>query len=114
MHKGLENRSALKPEYVRGMDLLVVRELVGGAYFGRKHLGKTRAFDVIEYDVAQIERVLNFAFEASLKRKRKVTLAQANVLLTSVLWKSVWGQGAVQISLGPMRRLRMRTPSPCT
>jgi 3-isopropylmalate dehydrogenase len=91
VYKGLENRSALKPEYVRGMNLLVVRELVGGAYFGKKQLKKTSAFDVIEYDATQIDRVLRFAFEASLERRRHVTLVhKANVLSTSVLWKSVW------------------------
>jgi len=89
--KGLENRSAMKPEQIKGMDLLVVRELVGGAYFGKKELKDDSAFDVIEYDAAQIERILVFAFEAALKRSKRVTLVhKANVLLTSVLWKRVW------------------------
>jgi 3-isopropylmalate dehydrogenase len=91
VYKGLENRSALKPGYIKGMNLLVVRELVGGAYFGRKELKKASAYDVIEYDVKQIERVLRFAFQAALARRRHVTLVhKANVLLTSVLWKKVW------------------------
>jgi 3-isopropylmalate dehydrogenase len=92
VYKGLEDRSALKPEYIKGMDLLVVRELVGGAYFGKKDIKPgVSAYDVIEYDVAQIERVLHFAFKAAMGRKRHVTLVhKSNVLSTSVLWKSVW------------------------
>ena len=92
VYKGLENRSALKPEYIQGMDLLVVRELVGGAYFGKKDIKPgVSAYDVIEYDVAQIERVLHFAFKAAMGRKRHVTLVhKANVLKTSLLWKEVW------------------------
>ena len=91
VYKGLENRSALKPEYVKGMDMLVIRELVGGAYFGAKKLTKTSAYDVISYDAKQIERVLHFAFQAAMKRNKHLTLVhKANVLLTSVLWKKVW------------------------
>jgi 3-isopropylmalate dehydrogenase len=91
VYKGLENRSALKPDYIKGMNVLVVRELVGGAYFGKKELKETSAFDVIEYDAEQIERVLRFAFRAALERKKHLTLVhKANVLLTSVLWKNVW------------------------
>jgi len=91
VYKGLENKSALKPDYIKGMNMLVVRELVGGAYFGKKELKETSAFDVIEYDAAQVERVLRFAFQAALERKRHLTLVhKANVLLTSVLWKNVW------------------------
>jgi 3-isopropylmalate dehydrogenase len=91
VYKGLEKRSALKTEIVKGMDLLVVRELVGGAYFGKKELKEDSAFDVIEYDTTQIERVLHFAFQAAKGRRKKLTLVhKANVLLTSVLWKKVW------------------------
>ena len=89
--KGLEKRSPIKPEYIKGMDMLVVRELVGGAYFGKKEIQETSAFDVIEYDTTQVERILRFAFEAALGRRKYVTLVhKANVLLTSVLWKKVW------------------------
>ena len=97
VYKGLENRSALKPEYVKGMDMLVIRELVGGAYFGEKKLTKTSAYDVIDYDIKQIERVLKFAFEAAMKRDKRLTLVhKANVLLTSVLWKNVWDKVRVK------------------
>lgn len=91
VYRGLEKRSAIKVELVRGMDLLVVRELVGGAYFGKKALKKDSAFDVIEYDVKQIDRVLHFAFQAALGRRKHLTLVhKANVLSTSVLWKQRW------------------------
>jgi 3-isopropylmalate dehydrogenase len=97
VYKGLENRSALKPEYVKGMDMLVIRELVGGAYFGAKKISKTAASDVISYDAKQIERVLHFAFQAAMKRDKRLTLVhKANVLLTSVLWKQVWDKVRVK------------------
>ena len=56
VYKGLEHRSPLKPERVRGMDLMVVRELCGGAYFGKKKLGTSSAYDVIAYDAKEIGR----------------------------------------------------------
>jgi 3-isopropylmalate dehydrogenase len=91
VYKGLEKRSAIKEEIVKGMDLLVIRELVGGAYFGKKELKKDKAFDVIDYDAKQIDRVLHFAFKAAMGRKKHLTLVhKANVLLTSVLWKQRW------------------------
>jgi len=91
VYKGLEKRSAIKEEYVRGMDMLVIRELVGGAYFGKKSLGATKAFDVIDYNVKQIDRALHFAFKAAMGRRKHLTLVhKANVLLTSVLWKRRW------------------------
>jgi 3-isopropylmalate dehydrogenase len=91
VYKGLEKRSAIKEEYVKGMDLLVIRELVGGAYFGKKQLKKASAFDVIDYSAEQIDRVLHFAFKAAMGRQKRLTLVhKANVLLTSVLWKQRW------------------------
>jgi 3-isopropylmalate dehydrogenase len=91
VYKGLEKRSAIKEEIVKGMDLLVIRELVGGAYFGKKQLKKGAAFDVIDYSAEQIDRVLHFAFKAALGRQKRLTLVhKANVLLTSVLWKQRW------------------------
>jgi 3-isopropylmalate dehydrogenase len=91
VYPGLEKRSAIKESIIKGMDILVVRELVGGAYFGKKELKKDSAYDVISYDRGQIERVLRFAFDAAMGRKKHLTLVhKANVLLTSVLWKQVW------------------------
>jgi 3-isopropylmalate dehydrogenase len=97
VYPGLEKRSPIKPEYIKGMDMLVVRELVGGAYFGKKELKADSAYDVISYDKVQIERALRFAFEAAMGRRRHLTLVhKANVLLTSVLWKRVWDKVRVK------------------
>jgi 3-isopropylmalate dehydrogenase len=97
VYPGLEKRSPIKTEYISGMDMLVVRELVGGAYFGKKKLMKDSAYDVISYDRKQIERVLVFAFETAMQRRRRLTLVhKANVLLTSVLWKQVWDRVRVK------------------
>ncbi len=90
VYPGLEGQSHLKPEYLKGLDLLVIRELTGGAYFGRKELKADRAFDAIEYKASEIERLMHFAFRAAMGRGRRLTLVhKANVLLTSVLWKKV-------------------------
>jgi len=90
VYPGLEKRSAIKEEYVKGMDMLVIRELTGGAYFGKKKLGKKKAYDTIEYTAKEIERVVHFAFKAAQLRKKRLTLVhKANVLSTSVLWKQV-------------------------
>jgi 3-isopropylmalate dehydrogenase len=90
VYPGLEKNSALKPEYIKGMDMLVIRELTGGAYFGKKELKKDSAYDVIAYTAKEIERLLHFAFKAAMLRKKRLTLVhKANVLSTSVLWKQV-------------------------
>lgn len=95
IYPGLEQRSALKPEYVKGMDMLVIRELTGGAYFGKKELKKDSAYDVISYTAKEVERLMHFAFQAAMKRKKRLTLVhKANVLSTSVLWKRVAEQVA--------------------
>jgi 3-isopropylmalate dehydrogenase len=97
VYPGLEKRSPIKADRITGMDMLVVRELVGGAYFGKKALNKDSAYDVISYDREQITRVLHFAFNAAMGRGRHLTLVhKANVLLTSVLWKQVWDRVRVK------------------
>lgn len=82
--------SPLKEEKVKDVDLLILRELTGGIYFGTK--GKDEkagtAFDTCEYSVAEIERITKLAFESAANRKKKVTLVdKANVLETSRLWR---------------------------
>lgn len=87
----LKSASPLKDEIAaRGIDLLIVRELTGGAYFGEK--GRTEggksAYDVTPYSAHEIERVARVAFEAARVRRRKVTsVDKANVLETSRLWR---------------------------
>ncbi len=93
--EGLEEFSALRPEVVRGADVLFVRELTGGAYFGRPQ-GRAgaapgrRAVDTTEYSEAEIVRVLEVAFRLARERSRRVvSVDKANVLATSRLWREV-------------------------
>jgi 3-isopropylmalate dehydrogenase len=82
--------SPLKREVVDGVDVLIVRELTGGAYFGEKEEGEERASDLSVYTREEIERVARVAFEAAKRRKRRVTsVDKANVMATSRLWRKV-------------------------
>ena len=70
------------------MDVLCVRELTGGIYFGEKGRSETDAFDTQRYSVREIERIAHVAFAAAQKRSNKVTsIDKANVLQTSILWR---------------------------
>ena len=89
-HPATLAHSAIKPEVLQGVDLVVVRELTGGSYFGRKERHADRAVDVCEYTVAEIERVARQAFRLARTRRGKVTsVDKANVLETSRLWREV-------------------------
>lgn len=80
--------SPVKPHLLAGVDLLVVRELTGGLYFGEKQRHADRASDLCEYSVLEIERVLRRAFGfARARRGRLVSVDKANVLETSRLWR---------------------------
>ena len=86
----LLSASTLKEEVLRGVDILIVRELTGGAYFGEKEEGEERASDLSVYTRGEVERVARVAFEAAEGRKGRVTsVDKANVLATSRLWRSV-------------------------
>jgi len=86
----LMNSSPLKPEKLKGVDIMVVRELTGGIYFGRKERTATSALDTCEYTVAEIERVCRVAGRLAAGRRGKVTsIDKANVLETSRLWRDV-------------------------
>ena len=91
---GTESFSPLKPELISGVDILIVRELVSGIYFGDKKRyernGEKFAEDNNKYSWSEIERVVRVAFDASEKRKKKLTVVdKANVLETSRLWREV-------------------------
>jgi 3-isopropylmalate dehydrogenase len=87
---GLEDLSPLKAEVAAGADILVVRELTGGAYFGEKSLDEDRATDLCVYTRAEIERIAHVAFTAARRRGGRVTsVDKANVLATSKLWRQV-------------------------
>src|SRR5205823_1750641 len=77
----------LKRERIEGTNLLVVRELTGGIYFGRKHREPDRAVDECVYTRAEIERIARVAFEAAPVRVHSVD--KANVLETSRFWREV-------------------------
>ena len=86
----LLDASPLKREVVDGVDVLIVRELTGGIYFGEKEEGEEMASDHCVYTREEIERVARVAFEAAKRRKRRVTsVDKANVMATSRLWRKV-------------------------
>ncbi len=87
---GMEDLSPLRPELVAGADILVVRELTGGLYFGEHVLEQDRASDMCVYTRVEIERIAHVAFRAAQARRGKLTsVDKANVLSTSKLWRSV-------------------------
>jgi len=87
---GLERFSPLKPELAAGADVLIVRELTGGLYFGEKREGEDEAFDGCAYSRAEIARIADVAFKAAAGRRGRVTsVDKANVLATSRLWRRV-------------------------
>ncbi len=83
----LYDASPLRREIIERTDLLVVRELTGGIYFGDKGRADGRAYDVCEYSVEEIERIARRAFKAA--RSRVTSVDKANVLETSRLWREV-------------------------
>ena len=87
----LVEASTLKPEVVQGVDILVVRELIGGIYFGTpKGRDKERGFNTMVYSVEEVKRIAHTAFSAARKRNKKVcSVDKANVLDVSQLWREV-------------------------
>src|SRR5580698_987430 len=91
----LEDSSPLRPEVVRGTDIMIVRELLGGAYFGQPRSiegtqGSRVAINTMKYSESEIERIARVAFELAMKRRRKVlSVDKANVLECSRLWREV-------------------------
>jgi 3-isopropylmalate dehydrogenase len=82
--------SPIKPHLLQGVDLIVVRELTGGIYFGQKQRSEERASDLCEYSVAEIKRVVRHACRLAVQRSGRVTsVDKANVLETSRLWREV-------------------------
>jgi 3-isopropylmalate dehydrogenase len=91
----LEDCSPLRPELVRGTDIVIVRELLGGLYFGEPRSitgvnGNRAATNTMIYDEASIERIARVAFDLAMKRRKKVlSVDKANVLECSRLWREV-------------------------
>ncbi len=90
IHPQLLDASPLKPEYLEGVDLMVVRELTGGSYFGEKQEGDDFASDMCTYSRKEIERVVIRAGNIARGREGRLTLIdKANVMATSRLWRKV-------------------------
>jgi 3-isopropylmalate dehydrogenase len=88
-HPAVLDASPIKAELLRGVDIMVVRELTGGIYFGEKSRTATEAVDVCRYSVFEIERVVRLAAHLARGRRGKLTsVDKANVLETSRLWRS--------------------------
>src|SRR6266566_294350 len=95
-YPALADASSLKREAVEGLDIMIVRELTGGVYFGEPKTitdlgnGQKRAIDTQVYDTYEIERIARVAFELARKRRSKVTsMEKRNVMKTGVLWHEV-------------------------
>ena len=95
LYPELASASTLKPEVVSGLDLLIVRELIGGIYFGEPRgiegePGQRVGFNTDRYSEPEIERIGRIAFEAAMTRDRRLcSVDKANVLEVTVLWREV-------------------------
>lgn len=97
MIPSLISASTLKPEVLQGVDMVVIRELTGGLYFGEK--GRTEnplsAYDMMTYSEEEIRRILEHGFKTAQKRNKKLcSVDKANVLETSRLWREIANQVA--------------------
>jgi 3-isopropylmalate dehydrogenase len=98
VHPALIDASPLKPERLKGVDILVIRELTGGLYFGQPKMREMRgdcewAVDTLEYYDYEIKRIVQLAFDLAKGRRKKVTsVDKANVLESSRLWRQVASQ----------------------
>src|ERR1700740_1871826 len=95
-YPALAESSSLKRDVVEGLDIVILRELTGGVYFGEPKTitdlgnGKKRAIDRQVYDTYEIERISRVGFELARKRRNKVTsMEKRNVMKTGVLWREV-------------------------
>jgi 3-isopropylmalate dehydrogenase len=90
VHPALLSASTLKPEVIEGVDLVFVRELTGGIYFGEKRRDARAATDVCTYTVEEVERIVRVAARLARQRRRRlVSIDKSNVLETSRLWREV-------------------------
>jgi 3-isopropylmalate dehydrogenase len=90
LHPALRDASVLKPEVLDGVDLIFVRELTGGIYFGEKKRDAFSASDLCTYSVPEIERITRVAGRLAMRRRNKiVSIDKSNVLETSRLWREV-------------------------
>ncbi len=89
--------SSLKPEVLRGADILFFRELTGGIYFGDRNSNSKAAFDTMSYSKEEVQRIVTKAFKAAKNRRGRLhSIDKANVLDSSRLWRSVVQELAVE------------------
>ena len=89
--KGLEDSSSLKKEIIESLDILIVRELTGGIYFGNpREINAESALNTMIYSTKEVERIAEVAFEAAMKRNKKIcSVDKANVLEVSEFWRKI-------------------------
>ena len=89
--QGLEDSSSLKKEIIESLDILIVRELTGGIYFGNpREINAESAFNTMIYSTNEVERIAEVAFEAAMKRNKKIcSVDKANVLEVSEFWRKI-------------------------
>ena len=89
--EGLEDSSSLKKEIIESLDILIVRELTGGIYFGNpREINAESAFNTMIYSSNEVERIAEVAFEAAMKRNKKIcSVDKANVLEVSEFWRKI-------------------------
>jgi 3-isopropylmalate dehydrogenase len=116
LYPQLADASTLKPEVVAGLDLMIIRELTGGIYFGQprgvetltsgERAGERRGFNTLVYTESEIERICRVAFETAMKRNKRVcSVDKANVLESTELWREVAtrvGQDYPEVELSHM------------
>ena len=111
VHPALLDASPVKPDRLKGVDMLVIRELTGGLYFGQPkgrevRDGVERAVDTLEYHDYEVRRVVELAFQLARSRRKKVTsVDKANVLESSRLWRQITagiGQANPDVALDHM------------
>lgn len=102
LYEALKEACPLKPEIIgEGLDIMVVRELTGGIYFGDRGItgedNNKKAYDTLTYSTSEIERIAKVAFDIAKKRNKKVTsVDKANILESSRLWRAVTEKVAIE------------------
>ena len=95
LYPQLADASSLKPEIVAGLDILIVRELTGGIYFGQPREskvlenGERMAYDTLPYSESEIRRIAKVGFDMAMVRNKLCSVDKANVLASSQLWRAV-------------------------
>lgn len=117
VHPDLADASPIKSDRLEGVDLIVVRELTGGLYFGQPKErtivdGQERAVDTLVYTESEVRRVVRMAFRLAQKRRKKVTsVDKANVLESSRLWRKVTTEVAAEFSDVELENMLVDTAS---